>query len=69
MVECPESEDRDIPDDCYYCVLNDGSNCISGKIEVAYINCPYGEHWDETIPGACWDCEYFDEFGCHHPKK
>lgn len=69
MVECPEYEDRDIPDDCYGCVYHKGDDCISGKVKVAYIYCPYEQNWGKAIPGACWDCEYHDGYSCFHPKK
>jgi len=69
MSECPEYEDKQIPDDCYTCELYMDGECVSGKVEIAVKECPYGENWNEAIPGACGECEYYDDYSCFHPKK
>jgi len=72
MSECPEFEDKEIPDDCYDCELYIDGECASqkyGKVGAEMPECPYGEDWDNPIPETCEDCEYYDGYKCFHPKK
>ena len=69
MAECPEFEDKEIPDDCSDCELySDGCTSAEfGKLAAYLPICPYKE--EGVIPEACNDCEYFDGYSCFHPKK
>lgn len=66
--ECPEFEDREIPEDCYDCVYFEDGECIIDRVtEIERVECPYrGEI--VLIPAGCQDCEYYDGERCFHPK-